>query len=96
MAKLRIETDSTAGTFESTRSAAAEGFTIIKCFLMSKQGGLQRYQLEVSAVEVRIVSSSSGSVKFALDLNQLQVKTVSKVERDNSLANEDVTGPAAQ
>ncbi len=79
-----METDSTAGTFESERSAAQAGFTIFKCFMLSKSGGLQRYQLEISATEVRVVSSSSGSVKFSLSLSSLQVKTMNPQPKEKS------------
>ena len=68
-------TDSTQGTYESERSAAA-GYTAFKCFMLSKSGGLQKYQLEISSQEVRVVSSSSNSVKFALGIESLQVKTM--------------------
>ena len=72
-----METDSTNFTYSSERSrASAAGLTIFKCFMLSKSGGLQSYQLEITTTEVRVISMSSNSVKFALSQNSLQVKTM--------------------
>ena len=79
-----METESTAGTYSTERSAAQNGFMIFQCFMLSKSGGLQRYQLEISATEVRVVSSSSGSVKFSLSLDSLQVKTMNPQPKERS------------
>ena len=66
--------------------------------MLSKSGGLQRYKLEIAETEVRIVSGSSGSVKFTLALDSLQVKTITPVSNVKSVSSpidDDVTGSTA-
>jgi len=75
--------DMTVGSDNST-SASQSNPNHFQCFLMTKNGSLSQYSLQINAESVSIVSAAKGRVKAEIALNSAHIKQMPKQPRSSS------------
>ena len=81
--RLSNGSDLTVGSDNST-SASQSNPNHFQCYLMTKNGSLSQYSLQVNSESVSIVSAAKGRVKAEIALNSAHIKQMPKQPRSNS------------